>query len=106
MYSLKVSPTIDKKFVLFEPYTFSDVTVPKGYKTNGADVPWLFTLLIPRYCPMNLPMVVVHDYLTDLEQYEKADYLFETMFRMSGYTLRRRIAVWAVNLYHGVKYGR
>ena len=105
MFNLNVKPTENDKFVLQEPYTFGGVTIPKGYETNGADVPLFATLIIPRYLPSNLPMVAMHDYLTDLGQYEKADNMFEGMFRADEWTRRRALAVKAVRLYHRFKYG-
>ena len=105
MFSISIEPTSNDKFVLKKPYTYKGVTIPEGYETNGADVPWLFTLIIPRYLPSNLPMVAMHDYLTDMEEYALADNMFEDMFRADGYTVRRKMAVKAVRLYHRVRYG-
>ena len=105
MFSIKLAPTENDKFVLLEEYTYGAITIPKGYKTNGADVPWLFTLVMPRYLPSNLPMVAMHDYLTDREEYKLADDMFEGMFVVDGYTTRRKLAIKAVRLYHRIKYG-
>ena len=105
MFSLKVKPTENNKFVLLEDYTFGGITIPKGYETNGADVPLFATLIIPRYLPSNLPMVAMHDYLTDKCEYKLADNMFEGMFRADKWTARRALAVKAVRMYHRFKYG-
>ncbi len=105
MFSLKLKPTKNDKFVLLEDYTFGGITIPKGYETNGADVPWLATLIIPRFLPSNLPMVAMHDYLTEKHKYKLADNMFEGMFRADKWTARRALAVKAVRLYHKIKYG-
>jgi len=105
MFSIRLKPTKNDKFVVLEPYTFGGITIPVGYETNGADVPLFATLIIPRYLPSNLPMVTMHDYLTDLGKYELADNMFEGMFRADKWTNRRALAVKAVRLYHKIKYG-
>ena len=105
MFNIQLKPTTKDKFVLTKDYSYATITIPAGYETNGADVPWLLTLIIPRYLPSNLPMVAMHDYLTDLELYRLADDMFEKMFKEAGYTMRRKLAVKAVRLYHRVKYG-
>jgi len=104
MFNIQLKPTINDKFILLEDYTYKGITIPTGYETNGADVPWLATLVIPRYLPSNLPMVAIHDYLTDREEYRLADDMFEQMFIEAGYTLRRKLAVKAVRLYHKIRY--
>lgn len=107
MFNIQLEPTTKDKFIIKEPYHYKGITIPKGYETNGADVPWLATLIIPRYLPSNLPMVAMHDYLTDLEEYKLADDMFENMFKESeqGYTFRRKLAVKAVRIYHKLIYG-
>lgn len=66
---------------------------------------WLATLIIPRFLPSNIPMVAMHDYLTDLKEYNLADDVFEDMFKEDGYTFRRKLAVKSVRIYHKIKYG-
>ena len=105
MFDIKLKPTENDKFILLEDYTFGGITIPKWYKTNGADVPLFATLIIPRYLPSNLPMVAMHDYLTDKGEYKLADNMFEGMFRADKWTRRRALAVRAVRLYHKLKYG-
>jgi len=39
MFNINLEPTRDDKFILKESYTYKGFTIPKGYKTNGADVP-------------------------------------------------------------------
>jgi len=47
----------------------------------------------------------MHDYLTDLKEYNLADDVFEDMFKEDGYTFRRKLAVKSVRIYHKIKYG-
>jgi len=39
---VKLQPLKSHKFKLLDDLRFKDVVVPKGYKTNGADIPRLF----------------------------------------------------------------
>jgi len=78
MYSkIKVSPEKPFGYKLLEDFSYKDITVPKGYITNGADIPRIFWSFIPPYSPELLPAIVVHDFLCDLELYEKADLYFK-----------------------------
>lgn len=72
-----LKPTIDNKFILEDDYIFEDVTIKKGYITNGADIPRLFWSIIPPFKPKYLPAVIVHDFLFENKEYEKGNLLFE-----------------------------
>ena len=76
---LEVSPLPNLKFKLLKDLKYKDITVPKGYETNGADVPRIFWSFFPPYRSDYLPAVVVHDYLCDIGEYKKADDYFEAI---------------------------
>ena len=79
MYYPILIPTSSNTFTLLENYNYKEIIVPRGYETNGADVPRIFWSIIPPFKPKYLPAVVVHDYLCSLKQYEKANCCFEEM---------------------------
>ena len=100
---LKLMPLQLNKFLLLEDFNCKGVKVPKGYITNGADVPRIFWSIIPPFKPKFLPAVVVHDYLCDLKQYEFADYKFEQILLNIENSFITRAMVWAVRFYHKTK---
>lgn len=103
--TLKLSPTIDNKFIVLEEYTLHGVIVPRGYKTNGADIPRIFWILIPPFKPMYLPAVVIHDYLCSGKEYLKADNTFENILKDIGESIFTISMVKSVRAYHRYKYG-
>ena len=50
------------KFRLLEPLVTPEVTVPKGFITDGATVPRIFQNLVPKY-HRYLMACIVHDYM-------------------------------------------
>jgi hypothetical protein len=79
--------------------------VPRGYETNGANIPRIFWGVIPPFKPKYLPAVIVHDYLCDLEQYALADRFFEDMLLKIENSFKTRVMIFTVRLYHKIKYG-
>lgn len=69
MNRVVLKPFCKDKFELIEDYSFECgfgvVNVPKGYKTNGANIPRLFWSIYPPNSPEYLSAVVIHDYLCD-----------------------------------------
>lgn len=100
----RISPTQDNKYVLLDDYKILDVTVPKFYKTNGADIPRILWVIIPPFKPKYLPAVIAHDYLCDLEKYKKADDTFEKILFEIEKSWKTKMMVWAVRAYHKLKY--
>lgn len=103
---VSVTPLLGNKYKLLKPLTYKDVTVPAGYRTNGADIPRIFWFLLPPNKSDYLPAVIVHDYICDLEDYVKADKYFDEILRDLNVnkTDRKRLVV-SVKLYHKIKYG-
>lgn len=101
----KVQPTINNKYVLLENYQVENVIVPKGYETNGADVPRAFWWFVPPFKPKFLPAIIIHDYLCDREKYQLADAIFEkTLFTIEKSFITKTM-VKSVKMYHKIKYG-
>ncbi len=106
MYSqVKIQPLKNNKFKILEDIVYKDIVIPRDYETNGADVPRLFWLYIPPNKSDILPAVIIHDYLCDKEEYEKADAYFEEVLVELGIkNLDRFLLVKSVRLYHKLKY--
>ena len=110
-----VKPYSNDKFELVEDYTCPlvlqpkeiTIKVPKGYKTNGANIPRIFWSIFPPNSPEYLSAIVVHDYLCDKEEYELADEVLREMMRELGVS---KWKIWcfyySCRLYHKVRYRR
>lgn len=61
-----MSPLPSRRYVLDEDYTILGYTVPKGFLTNGADVPHALYPALPPNDSLVFPAVLLHDYLCDL----------------------------------------
>ena len=80
-----LKPYSKDKFELVESYSVTmpifkselieeiTVEVPKGYKTNGANIPRIFWSIFPPNSPEYLSAVIAHDYLCDKSSYKLAD---------------------------------
>ena len=99
-----ISPTKDNKYKILKILVYKKIAVPKGYITNGANVPRLFWSIIPPFKPKYLPAVIVHDYLCDLEQYIKADKYFEEILLNIESSITTRTMIKVVKIYHKIRY--
>jgi len=106
-YEVVVMPLRANRFKLVSKLEITElgVSVPAGYTTNGADVPRWLWWFVPPFKPKYLPAVIVHDYYCDLEEYSKADYVFEKVLLNIETSFTTRTMVYFVKLYHRVKYG-
>jgi len=95
---VKVSPLRDHRWEVLIPICYKDVTVHSGYKTNGADIPRILWSIIPPNETTILPAVIIHDYLCDKKEYDKADRYFKEILTLLGINPRKKIA-----LYYGVR---
>lgn len=69
-----------KHYKLIRPITYKDVTVPIGYETDGISYKFrLFGIFLNKFDPLYIKAVIVHDYLTDKNQWEKANKYFEEL---------------------------
>ena len=76
--------------------------VPKGYRFDGASVPWPLTVLVPKTHPIYLGAAALHDYLyerrhEDVER-KKADDLFLDALLLSGLNW-----IWAGLMWRAVR---
>jgi len=100
-----VQPQKDHKLKVVKTIHYKDVTVPAGYRTNGADSPRIAWFIYPPNRTDILPAVILHDYLCNKEEYAKADDIFEACLEDLGINyIDRVILVAAVRLYHFIRY--
>ena len=116
----KIEPLDNGHYRLLKPYMYSTnagsaIIVPKGYITNGADIPRFFWRLYPPFSPEYLPAVIIHDYLCDEADamIDKADrkraFLFaddvfrEILLKLGVSRIRATIFYKAVRLWHTIK---
>jgi hypothetical protein len=98
----------DFRFKLFIAFTyvppkgfFGQITVPPGFKTDFASVPWFFRRFIPKTGKYN-EAAVIHDYLCFLwktkhfgiKYRQEADKLFYTIMGELGVKSYRRKFMW------------
>jgi len=78
---IAVQPLHHSRYKVLKAIHYKDVTVPVGYRTNGADIPRVFWSYIPPNWSDTLGAVIVHDYMCDVAsskaEYEKADKYFK-----------------------------
>lgn len=96
---ISVSPTTDNTYVLNKIVQYKDVTVPKHYESNGANVPRAFWWFVPPFKPKYLPAVIFHDYLCNIQDYTKADKYFEEILLAIEDSFTTKMMVSAVKLY-------
>ena len=109
----KIEPLDNGHYRLLKPYMYSTnagsaIIVPKGYITNGADIPRFFWRLYPPFSPEYMPAVIVHDYLcdeaeqkgNDKQLYLLADEVFrEILLKLGVSRVRATIFYKAVRFY-------
>ena len=74
-----VQPIDKDKFRVYKDFKCYGYTVPKGFVTNGANIPRIFWSLFPPNSPEYLSAVVLHDYMCvkiGVFTYEEADEMF------------------------------
>lgn len=64
-------------FKLMEEFVWKDVVVPKGFISDGANIPRIFWSYIPPNYMQIQPAIVIHDYLCFTQEYEKANIYFK-----------------------------
>lgn len=67
---LLLTPLENNTFKVLEDFIYKGTKIPKGYITNGADVPRIFWYFFPPFKPKFLEDIVLHDYLIS-EAYKK-----------------------------------
>ena len=97
--------TLKNTLVLEKSYQVKNIRVPKGYESNGANIPRAFWWLIPPFKPKYQPAYIIHDYLCDKEKYVLADKLFSEVLLEIEKSWATKLMIFAVKLYHKIKYG-
>lgn len=104
-----LKPFLKDRFELVEDYLYKDITVPKGYQTNGANIPRIFWSIFPPNSPEYISAVVMHDYLCDNAK-SKADYkyadkmLYEMMIALEVSKWKCTVFYLACRAYHKIRY--
>ena len=102
-----VQPLKEHKFKVMKEIKYKDITIPFGYKTDGASVPRPFYILFPPNRTDYLPCAIIHDWLCDKEEYKKADKYFKECLCELKVDKFSRVAMYsAVRLYHKLRYGQ
>ena len=102
----KVTSSKDNKLVLVESYKVNGVIIPAGYVSDGLTLKSkLFRLLVSKYAPKFMPFFFLHDYLCDREEYLLADSLSEEILFDIEKSVRTKLMMFAVKIYHRMKYG-
>jgi len=103
---IKISPLEGDRYMLLEDFKYKDIIIPKGYKTNGANIPRIFWSFWPPNRSNYMPAVIVHDYLCDMEEYNKADkYFSEILLYLNVSRITAFLFYYSVKYYHKLKYG-
>lgn len=101
-YSIKLRPAEqDGYWILEEPFTYEDITVPAGFVSDLSSIPWGFQWLIPKGGP-KAAAAIVHDYLyqTGKVSRKEADEIFLKIMREQEVAAWKRYAMYgAVRLF-------
>ena len=113
-----LKPYSKDRFELVEPYSVTmpifksqlleeiTVEVPKGYRTNGANVPRILWSIFPPNSPEYLSAVIAHDYLCDAKLYALADEaLKQIMTNLSVAKWKIYCFYYACGVWHKLRYG-
>ena len=99
-----VQPIDKDKFRVYKDFSYLGVDVPKGFVTNGANIPRIFWSIFPPNSPEYLSAVVLHDYMCNnvkLYGYEKADrYFYEAMIEIGVSTWKAKLFYTCCKYYH------
>lgn len=85
------------KYQVAQEYIYKDVVIPMGFPTDGISYKFrLVGIFINKFDPLYIEAVVVHDYLTDKDEWDKANKYFEELLPN---TTTAQIMIDAVNIY-------
>lgn len=107
-----VKPFEKDRFELIEDYAFSlpslSGLIPKGFKSNGADIPRVFWSIYPPYRSEYFSATIIHDFLCDQakskEDYKVADLaLKEAMKALGCSSFKTLVFYTACRIFHAVK---
>ena len=111
---LNVTPLCENRYELTRDFEILGITIPEGYKTNGANIPRIFYIFYPPFIPKYLKAIVLHDYLCDLSDQtipndkfkSKSDLKLKEALRECGAgAFTQNLFYICVRIYHKLKYG-
>ena len=102
-----VQPIDKDKFRVYKELSYQGIYIPKGFVTNGADIPRIFWSFFPPNSPEYLSAVVLHDYMCakiGVFTYEEADrYFYNAMIEIGVARWKAKLFYFCVRLYHRFK---
>lgn len=104
MDRVKLEPIEKDKFRVYQDYYYQGICVPKGFVTNGADIPRILWSFFPPNSPEYLSAVVIHDYMCakiGVFTYKEADAMFyRAMMDIGVSKWKAKLFYFCVRLYH------
>lgn len=101
-----VQPIDKDKFRTYKDFLFHGVLIPKGFVTNGANIPRLFWSLFPPNSPEYLSAVVLHDYMcakSGVFTYKEADEMFyRAMIEIGVSKWKAKLFYTCCRIYHKI----
>lgn len=102
-----VEPIAKDKFRVYKDLSYRDIYIPKGFVTNGANIPRVYWSLFPPNSPEYLSAVVIHDYMcanVSKYGYKKADrYFYDAMIEIGVPKWKAELFYFWVKWYHKFK---
>lgn len=102
-----VQPIGKDKFRVYKDFKCYGYTVPKGFVTNGANIPRIFWSLFPPNSPEYLSAVVLHDYMcakNGVFTYKEADaMLYRAMIDIGVSKWKAKLFYTCCKYYHKFK---
>ena len=102
-----IQPIAKDKFRVYKDLSYQGIYIPKGFVTNGANIPRVFWSLFPPNSPEYLSAVVLHDFLCDKYpevSYKEADRVFyEAMIEIGVSKWKAKLFYKSCRIYHRLK---
>ena len=90
---------------LDENYLVNGTLIPKGTVSDGLTLKArTLRVIVSRYSPKFMPFFFLHDYLCELELYERADEEGEEILFEIEDSIRTRAMMSIIKLYHRLRY--
>ena len=81
------------RYELVEDYMYKDTVIPAGYRTDGISYKLrVVALFINRFDPRYIKAAIVHDWLTDQGDWEKANRYFEELLPDNDWRVKLMVA--------------
>ena len=102
-----VQPIDKYRFRVYKDLSYQGIYIPKGFVTNGANIPRIFWSFFPPNSPEYLSAVVLHDDMganVATQGYEKADrYFYDAMLEIGVPKWKAKLFYFWVKWYHRFK---